>query len=506
MPKKFIILSFILLSVNLLNAQDTAVYTRFYHENGSVSSEGWLKSGKPDGYWKTYNDKGILITEGNRKNFELDSIWRFYNQNGKLSMEISYLKGKKNGIRKSYLEKETIEEIFFNDYKQGITKYFYPSGKIMRTIPFDNGLEHGISKEFGEDSTLIAITEYNRGMIINRERFNRKDKNGLKQGTWKTFWDNDKCKTEAYYVNDKMNGFYKTFSKEGNLVTIDKYINDEKQLDVPELRKLEVRTDYYPDGKIKTVGSYNNGIAEGVRREYKPDGSIAISYILKKGIVIGKGIVDENGLKQGSWEEFFDNGAKKAEGNYKDNKHTGYWKFYYKNGNIEQQGLYNAKGNAEGEWKWFFSNGRELLVQQFQDGIEEGPMVEYDDTGKVIAKGDFIEGQETASWYYNINNYIIEGKYVEGKRDGLWKEYFPGGILRFSGSYIDDNPNGKHYYYWENGKMKEEGNYIMGKREGEWLKYEFEGNLFLKLYYKNGKELKYDGVNIEPRIEEDDGN
>lgn len=484
--------------------QDTAVFTKFFYENGMISSEGLLLNGKPDGYWKTFNEKGILISEGNRKNFELDSCWKFYGETGKLTMEINYQKAKKNGLRKTYLEKETITENFKDDVKQGFTTYYYPNGKIKNLIPFDNGLEHGIAKEFDEDSTIISITEYRRGMVILREKMNRKDKNGFKQGLWKTFWDNDKTRTEGNFINDKKNGFFKTYSNEGNLLIIEKYINDEKQTDVPELRNLEVRTDYYPDGKVKIVASYDNGVAEGVRREYNKDGNIAQSYIFSKGHIIGKGIVDENGLKQGPWIEFYENGIKKGEGKYKDNKKTGYWKFYYKNGNIEQQGLYNIKGNAEGEWKWYFINGNELLIQNFQDGIEEGLLTEYNDTGKVITKGEYIEGQETGAWYYNINNNITEGKFIDGKRDGVWKEYFSDGKLRFSGSYVDDNPNGKHSYYWENGKMKEVGNYVMGKREGEWLKYEYEGNLFLKTYYRNGKEFKYDGVAIEPKIDEDD--
>jgi len=504
MNKNYIIVILLLVLPLLSKTQDTAVFTRFYYENGRVSSEGSLKNGKPDGYWKTYNENGKLVSEGNRKNYELDSIWKFYGDTAKLSMEISYLNGKKNGIRKSYLEKEIIEENFKEDVKQGFTTYYYPNGKIMRLIPFDNGLEHGLEKEFGEDSIIISITEYRRGMVIMREKMNRKDKYGLKQGLWKTFWDNDKTRTEGNYINDKKNGFFKSYSREGNLLLIEKYVNDEKLIDVPELRNLEVRTDYYPDGKVKIVASYDNGIAEGVRREYTKEGKIELSYIFKKGVIIGKGIVDENGLKQGVWIEFYDNGAKKADGKYKDNKKIAYWKYYYKNGNIEQEGMYNSKGNAEGEWKWYFLNGNELLVQNFQDGIEEGLMLELDDTGKVVAKGDYIEGQESGLWYYNINNCISEGKYIDGKRDGMWKEYYPDAKLRFSGSYIEDNPNGKHSYYWDNGKMKESGNYVMGKREGEWLKYEYEGNLFLKTYYRNGKEYKYDGVALDPKIEEDE--
>ena len=48
-------------------------YKKFYFDNGVVSSEGTMVSGKPDGYWKTYYPDGGLKTEGNRREFKLDS-------------------------------------------------------------------------------------------------------------------------------------------------------------------------------------------------------------------------------------------------------------------------------------------------------------------------------------------------------------------------------------------------------------------------------------------------
>ncbi len=42
--------------------------TVFYHANGEKSSEGMIKDGKPEGYWKTYNEEGVLLSEGNRLN------------------------------------------------------------------------------------------------------------------------------------------------------------------------------------------------------------------------------------------------------------------------------------------------------------------------------------------------------------------------------------------------------------------------------------------------------
>ncbi|MEI6749978.1 MAG: hypothetical protein WCM93_12530, partial [Bacteroidota bacterium] len=52
--------------------------TQFYHKNGKIASEGTMRDGKPNGYWKTFNADGILKSEGNRKKFELDSLWKFY--------------------------------------------------------------------------------------------------------------------------------------------------------------------------------------------------------------------------------------------------------------------------------------------------------------------------------------------------------------------------------------------------------------------------------------------
>ena len=42
-------------------AQDTLQkdgFVKFYYQNGKIASEGFLKNGNPDGYWKSYNENG----------------------------------------------------------------------------------------------------------------------------------------------------------------------------------------------------------------------------------------------------------------------------------------------------------------------------------------------------------------------------------------------------------------------------------------------------------------
>ena len=77
-------------------------YTEFKYENEVVSSQGYMKNGKPEGYWKTFYPNGTLKSEGNRLSHELDSLWIFYAEDGIISQSITYKEGKKNGGKKSY--------------------------------------------------------------------------------------------------------------------------------------------------------------------------------------------------------------------------------------------------------------------------------------------------------------------------------------------------------------------------------------------------------------------
>lgn len=471
-------------------------YNTFFYDNGQISSEGTMVSGLPDGYWKTYYENGKLKSEGNRKNFQLDSVWKFYDENEKLILEITYRNDKKNGIRRTFQENEIIEENFMNDLKQGNTLYYYPDGKIKKRVPFVNGIEDGMAYEYDQDGIIITLIEYKKGFIVNRDKINRKDRNNLKQGKWVYFYDSGRIRMEGVYRDDMKNGYFKQYDREGNLVVVEKYIDDNLQENVAELVELDVRTDYYPSGKIKTVASYKDGVPEGIRREYSEDGRILMAYTFRDGQITGQGIMTEQGIKQGPWKEYYSDGKLKAEGDYSEGKKVGGWKYYYPDGTLEQEGYYNAEGLLDALWKWYYPSGTLLREEQYLNGLADGSSVEYDENGKIVTSGEYIEDKEEGKWFYNIDGAIEEGTYRNGLRNGPWSSYYQDGQLRFSGDFIDDNPNGKHISYWGNGKLKEEGRYVMGLKEGDWLKYDPDGTLFIVISYEKGIETKYDGIKI----------
>ena len=508
-----LIISFLMLA-EFVFAQDTipkAGFTIFYYPNGKVSSEGLLKNGKPDGYWKSYNEDGTVKSEGNRKNFELDSLWKFYNQDGKVLVEINYKSGRKSGLKTTWLDKETIKENFRDDIKEGYTRYYYPDGKLKQEIPFVKGIEQGFGKEYGSDGTIITLTEYKRGFIVDRLRINRKDGNGKRQGRWYNFYDLGSLKSEVTYRDDKKNGYLKEYAENGDLLKISKYADDVILPEAEEIQKLEVQNEYYPDGKIRISAMFRNGIPEGIKREYAADGKIEKAYLYKNGVITGEGIVKEDGNREGHWKDFYPDGSLKAEGNYDNGKQTGEWKYYHANGKIEQTGKFNKQGKSEGIWKWYFESGQLLKEENYRNGLRDGMSSEYDETGIVIEEGEFVNGNEDGPWFELTGDCVIRGTYRDGLRNGMWYNFYldrnetkTDSLCYFKGGFIEDNPDGKHTYYWENGKVKDEGSYVNGRKEGEWYKYNFDGTLFMIITYKQGVETRYDGVKIKPPYEKEE--
>lgn len=485
------------------NDSSNIEYKIFYFPNTKIiSSEGYLRDGNPDGYWKNYYSTGILKSEGNRKNFNLDGLWKFYNDSAQLTVSIEYFDGKKNGAKTTFLPDETIKENFVNDVKQGATVYFYKNGKERLAINFENGLEEGVTVEYDTVGKVIAFYEYKKGFLINRERINRTDDKGQKQGRWKYFYDDMKVSLEGTFRDDKKHGYFKEYDKEGNLTSIKKYINDTEQIEAPEITNLKIKTDYYPDGKIKTIGSYKGETPEGIRREYNEEGEISKAYIFKSGIITAEGIVDEEGDKQGDWKTFYEDGTLKSVGKYKNDKPVGRWKYFYQNSTIESEGIYTQKGTPDGEWKWFYEDGSLHRVENYINGLEDGEYIEYDETGKLIVKGNYEMGLEEGKWLVDFGYYKEEGEYKGGSKFGNWKSFYDNGKLRFDLNYIDNNLNGTNKWYWYSGTLKEQTSYRNGKKEGDQIFFNEDGTVFLTITYKNDVEKRYDGTKIKPPFED----
>ncbi len=472
-------------------------YNIFYYENGEKSSEGYLKNGEPEGWWKSYNKEGKLISEGNRKNQLLDSTWTFYDNDGNKTLIINYKKGKKEGERVQYFTDEYIVEKWKQDTIIGAVKTYDSKGWLKKITSYENGKMHGMEKIFNKSGNIIAIANYYHGILTKREYINRTDELGQKQGSWKFFWDNGNLQLEGHYVNDKKNGFFKEYDEKGNFIAVVKFENDILIEDAKETKQLEKRTSYFPNGKIAITATYYNNIPDGIRREYDTLGNIIQGYIFENGVLKFEGITDLSGKREGLWKEYYETGEVRSIGHYKNGNPINEWKFFFPSQTIEIIGQYNFKGEKDGEWKWFYPNKQILMLENYNDGELDGLFVEYDDKGEILSKGHFIEDLEDGDWYYKRGEMTEKGSYYEGKKIGNWKLTYGNGKIAVDSHYDQDLLNGKYTSYWENGSVKLVGKYVSGERVGVWYKYLETGELFLTTLYKNGFEVKWDSYSIE---------
>ncbi len=487
-------------------------YNQLRYPNGRISSEGTIKDGKPDGYWKNYYENGRLKSEGNRKNFKLDSLWKFYTEKGLLYLIYTYKEGKKTGYKYTYKPQLkdsskgwiASKENYSGDTLQG-NAYYYDKGKLHQITFFKDGLAEGKSLQFNKDSLITSIIIYKGGFIKKVTKINQVNTEGNKEGLWQTFYaehkDSNKkagqselqVKWEGTYVDGKREGYFKTYNEKGDLLTVEKYINDVLQQDAPELAKLDIKTVYYSNGVVQSSGPYKGTTPFGIHKTYDENGKIQKADIYDSGRVVASGPMNIGDQQEGDWKEYYENGDAKSEGKYDNGVKIGEWKYLFRDGKKFEVGKYDGKGKQTGKWDWYFDDGKLRRESNFIKGMEDGDFIEYNDSGTVITQGQYVDGLKEGKWIYQLGNFKSVGKYNGDLEDSVWTEYYnDNGKVRFTGKYSQGRPDGEHIWYYPDGKVEVDGKYSLGLMEDKWKYYSEDGALFLTITYRDDIELKYD--------------
>ena len=74
-------------------------------------------------------------------------------------------------------------------------------------------------------------------------------------------------------------------------------------------------------------------------------------------------------------------------GRFKNGELEGFWKYYYKDGQLRNKGNYKD-GKKDGLWETYYENGQLKTKGNYKDGIREVPMEHYDEDGKLLFKND----------------------------------------------------------------------------------------------------------------------
>ncbi len=189
----------------------------------------------------------------------------------------------------------------------------------------------------------------------------------------------------------------------------------------------------------------------------------------------------------------------------KDGKPNGYWKNYFKNGNLKIEG--NRKNFVlDSLWKFYDEKGRISKSIYYKDGKKNGKILLFDTTQTIITSENYIDDvkEGIVTNYYKNNVIKSTTPYLKGKPDGIAYEYsidsniisisiYKNGILQsFEKINQRDKQNKKQGIWKEFYKdlsVKKEMKFNDDSLDGYVKEYDKTGNLLATKKFNNGKQI-----------------
>ena len=281
------------------------------------------------------------------------------------------------------------------------------------------------------------------------------------------------------------------------------HINEGKKLDIVKYnkklqKKIDIGITNYKIFSGKYIVHENNGTKEISKIYNAYTDQLIFEGEFSNGKINGKGkLYDDNGdlffegefingKKNGKGKEYFPDGRVIFEGEYLNGKRWNI-KGYDFNGNIICE-LKEGKGFIIEALSTFSLFGFLIIYYEceYLNGEKNGKGKEYNNEGKLLFEGDYLDGKRWNGKTYNINKTIIT-ELKEGK--GYLKEFY-GDYLVGEGEYLYGLKNGKGKEYGPLGKLLFEGEYLNNQRSGKGIEYGFFGDTKFEGEYKYGQKIQ----------------
>ena len=372
----------------------------------------------------------------------------------------------------------------------GYQAFTYPGGQVASEGMLRDGRPDGLWKTYYENGQLKSIGK--------RTDF-------LLDSTWVFFSEVGDTSLIVNYKRDLKNGPRFTFGKDD--IVMEPFVNDVRQ---GEGKRYDLKRHL-----IQTV-TYKNGVEEGISPVFDTTGLLCEIITYKKGFVMTREAInryDREGKKHGYWKTFFDDWSVHTECYYRHGMRDGFYKEYDEKGNLKKitKFVNDVEQVVESDMKplvvqhEYYPNGKVKREASFRDGKREGVWREFDEQGNVLnsqtyQKGVLVgqgivdtDGKRRGLFkeFYPDNSLRAEGVFVDGLRSGEWKFYYHNGQIQEIGSYQEGQPDGIWTWYYDNGQKQIEEQFFKGTPNGSYKEYDSRGNIIVTGTYfdgmKNGK-------------------
>ena len=380
-----------------------------------------------------------------------DGKWESFYIDGATSKKFSYTEGKRDKIWMSYYQDGRRENYTFYTLDTLITDYdftYYQNLQIMEEPKFSkDGLFDGKWEQFHQDGETKMTFSYDR---------NKKDQ------IWMSYFPDNRRQNYTFYNQDTLITNYDF-----------KYYDNIKIVDNPDYYDYE----YYMNLQVVEKPRYDNlqiieepkfdknGLYDGKWESFFEDGDQWRTFFY------------EEGLKVKLWSVFFDStGVRHSETNYENDLRHGQYQEWYENIIVrpKEEGLYK-EGVKDLLWS-YWNEFQEKRFEEWRDGVlYDSFQYEYYPNGQVKEEPSYKDRRKHGDWVRYFPNGDIMGTrtFKAGLKEGLWIEYYknpPGDrddIVAWKGKYVADKKEGKWEWFWLNQEKQRVDNYKKGEMTSE---------------------------------------
>ena len=132
-------------------------------------------------------------------------------------------------------------------------------------------------------------------------------------------------------------------------------------------------------------------------------------------------------------------------------------------GKVIQKGDY-LNGLRDGTWVEYYPSGVVKTTSGYREGKLHGTYISVDNRGAIIEKVDFVEGLKNGVYYkYERGRIIHEMNYSNDVIHGVFRRYYANGNLQEESNYANGVLDGEARWYDQQGNVTIEYTYSNGE-------------------------------------------
>ncbi|MBL7953481.1 MAG: hypothetical protein JNJ91_00480 [Flavobacteriales bacterium] len=346
------------------------------------------------------------------------------------------------------------------------------TARISKKMRSDTGwamISLVIALGFSGDTKAQKVEQktWPNGQVKSEEQL---DKKGFKTGVCTYWYENGQMRLREGYERGRRSGPSEGWFEDGTPDFKRNWVVDQRGNGGLGTEPIAVKDglweEFYENGQKQKEERFQMGVLVGVVRTWYPNGQLDEM----------KTMADK--FENGPYEKYYEDGTLQVKGSYVNGEKQGEWVWHYPNGQLAYREVFEGDKHIDGPWRGFHANGADSLSGSYANSRREGIWIALHPNGKMKSKTLYRDGMPSGEFveFYANGNKSMEGAFGtttadirRGREEGLWKEWWENGQLKRTVAYDNGQMTGPCSEWYANGQKRFETNYVLASGRDEMM-------------------------------------